>query len=105
VIDQPFAPRYGATVVAATAAGAVNVNVPTDSKNLLIVNDGTGVVMVRVKPSGQAGDATATDCPVAKNSSRVITKDPGSQGVVSVWSPGGAVGNVYICPGEGWGGQ
>jgi hypothetical protein len=105
MVDQPFCPRYGATVVAATAAGAVNVNVAADSKNILIVNDGTGVVMVRVKPSGNAADATAADCPVGKASSRVITKDPNSQGVVSVFSPGGAVGNVYICPGEGWGGS
>lgn len=109
--NAPFNPNYGATVAAATAAGAVNVNVPAIAKNLLIVNMATGIVFIRVKPNGSAGDATAADMPLAPNASRVITKDGGDPGtqdgqtVVSVFSPGGALGTVHICPGEGWGGQ
>lgn len=108
MINKPFAPQYGQTQTVATAAGAVNVNVPAAARQLLIVNMATGVVMVRVKPSGVAIDASATDMPLAPNGgTRVISKDSSSSSaadVVSVFSPGGALGNVFVCPGEGWGG-
>ncbi len=110
MIKQPFGPRYGSTVAAATAAAAVNVGVHADNRNLLLYNDGTGLVFIRVKPAGNTADATVADMPLPSKGSRVITKDGGqSQGspngqiTVSVFSPGGAVGNVYICPGEGFG--
>lgn len=104
MVDQPFTPQYGATQAAATAAGAVNVNVSQGCKNLLVYNDATGVVFVRVKPNGIAADATVADMPLGSKASRVISKDPNSQGVVSVFSPGGALGTVYVTPGEGYGG-
>lgn len=104
MVKQPFTPQYGATKTAATAAGAVNVTVSQDPKNLLIYNDGTGPVFVRVKPVGVATDASVADMPIPTKTTRVISKDPQSQNIVSVFSPGGAVGNVYICPGDGYGG-
>lgn len=104
----PFNPAYGQTVTLATAAGPVNANVPPGLPQLLIVNMGTGVVFVRVKPSGVVTDASAVDMPIAPNGSRIITKDANpspanGQTIVSVFSPGGAVGNVYVCPGAGFG--
>lgn len=105
MVDKPFSPQYGATVALATAAAAVNASVSAQPKNLLIYNDGTGGVFVRVKPAGVNTDASVADMPIPPKGSRVISKDPGSQNIVSVFSPGGAVGNVYVCPGDGWGGQ
>jgi hypothetical protein len=104
----PFNPSYGNTVTLATAAGAVNGNLPPASPQVLFVNMGTGVVFVRIKPNGVATDASAADCPIPPNGSRVLTKDSNpsptnGQTVVSVFSPGGAVGNVYACPGAGFG--
>ncbi|MCA3151816.1 MAG: hypothetical protein ING77_11620 [Rhodocyclaceae bacterium] len=111
MIKAPFQPQYGATVAAVTAAAAVNVNVSAAVKNLLIVNAATGIVFIRVKPSGVAADASVTDMPLLPNQSRVISKDGGhdqgsslGQTVVSVFSPGGALGTVWVCPGEGYGG-
>ena len=111
MINAPFQPQYGATVAIATAAGAVTGNVPASAKNLLIVNAATGIVFVRVRPAGTTADATVADMPLLPNQSRVISKDGGhdqgsSQGqtVVSVFSPGGALGTVWVCPGEGYGG-
>lgn len=103
MFKQPFTPQYGATVTIATAAAAANVNVSAYPKNLLIYNDATGPVFVRVKPQGQNADATVTDLPVPSKGTRVISKDPQSQNIVSVFSPGGALGNVYACPGDGFG--
>lgn len=105
MFERPFMPQYGATKVVATAVSAVNTTVSADPKNLLIYNDGTAAVFIRVKPNGVSADATAADMPVASKGSRVITKDPNASTTVSVFSPGGAVGNVYICPGDGYGGQ
>lgn len=105
MVKQPFSPQYGSTVAIVTAAAAVNANVSAQPKNLLIYNDGTAAVFVRVKPQGQAGDATVADLPVPSKGTRVITKDPQSQNIVSVFSPGGAVGTVYACPGDGYGGM
>jgi hypothetical protein len=105
MVNKPFFPQYGQTQTLATAAGAANANVPATPLQLLIVNMATGIVFVRVKPNGVAADASATDMPVAPNGgTRVISKDPNSSNVVSVFSPGGALGNVYVCPGDGWGG-
>ena len=111
MIKKPFTPQYGATVAIATAAAAVNANIPASAGNVLLVNDATGIVFVRIKPSGVAADASVTDMPMLPKSTRLITKDGGpdqgsSQGqtVVSVFSPGGALGTVYACPGEGYGG-
>lgn len=104
MVKQPFSPKYGATLTIATAAGAANATASKDEHQLLVYNDGTAAVFVRVKPQGQNGDATVADMPVPSKATRVITKDPQSQNIVSVWSPGGAVGNVYVCPGEGYGG-
>lgn len=104
MVKQPFAPQYGATVALATAAAAVNAAVSSQPKNLLIYNDGTAVVFVRIKPQGNNADATVADMPVPSKGSRVITKDPQSQNIVSVFSPGGAVGTVYATPGDGYGG-
>lgn len=111
MVNKPFQPRYGATVAAVTAAAAVNVNVPASSQQLLIYNDGTAAVFIRVKPAGNAADATVADMPLASKATRIISKDgsqmDGSalgQTVVSVFSPGGAVGSVYVCPGDGFGG-
>lgn len=102
MIEQPFCPAYGRTVAAATINGAVNVTVPTDSRQILLVNVGTQLVFVRVKPQGVTADATAADMPLAAGASRVITKDPQSQGVVSIAAT--AVGStVYVCPGDGYG--
>jgi hypothetical protein len=103
MVKQPFSPQYGATVTIATAAGAANANVAAQPKNLLIYNDATGPVFVRVKPSGVVSDATIADMPVPSKGTRVISKDPQSQNIVSVFSPGGALGNVYACPGDGYG--
>ena len=110
MVRQPFTPQYGATVNIVTAAAAVNGNVPASAKNLLIVNASTGIVFVRVKPSGVAADATVADMPLRASESRIISKDGGhdqgstmGQTVVSVFSPGGALGSVYVCPGEGYG--
>lgn len=110
MVKSPFQPRYGATVTLATAAAAVNGNVPASASQLLITNDGTGIVFVRVKPAGNSADATTADLPVRAGATRVISKDgtntdgsPNGQSVVSVFSPGGAVGNVYVTPGEGYG--
>lgn len=103
MVKQPFTPQYGATVTLATAAGAVNANVSGQPKNLLIYNDSTGVVFVRVKPGGVNTDASVVDMPLASKDTRVISKDPNSQNIVSVFSPGGALGNVYACPGDGYG--
>lgn len=103
MVKQPFSPQYGATVLIATAAAAVNANVSAQPKNLLIYNDATGPVFVRVKPQGVNTDATVADLPVPSKGTRVITKDPQSQNIVSVFSPGGALGNVYVCPGDGTG--
>lgn len=105
MVKQPFSPHYGATVTIATAAGAANAAVSAQAKNLLIYNDATGPVFLRVKPAGVSTDATVADMPLASKGSRVITKDPNSQNIVSVFSPGGALGNVYVCPGDGYGGQ
>lgn len=108
MVDQPFTPQYGATATIATAAAAVNANL-SGASQLLIYNDATGPVFVRVKPSGVAADASITDMPLASKASRVISKDRNNASaagvvVVSVFSPGGALGNVYVCPGEGYGG-
>lgn len=104
----PFNPSYGQTLTLATAAGAANGAVPPAAPQLLIVNMSTGIVFVRVKPNGVAADATITDLPIAPNGTRIITKDSNpsatnGQTVVSVFSPGGALGNVYVCPGSGFG--
>lgn len=105
---NPFDPHYGATVTAATAAGAVNVTVPAGDKSLLIVNASTAVVFIRVKPNGSVVDASALDMPMLPSSSRVIGKDGGDpdpqwgQTIVSVFCAS-AAGNVYVCPGEGYG--
>ena len=104
MVKQPFSPRYGATVAIATAVAAANGNVSANEHQVLIYNDATGVVFVRIKPSGNNADATVADMPVPTKGTRVITKDPQSQNIVSVFSPGGALGNVYACPGEGFGG-
>lgn len=109
MVHQPFNPHYGATVAAATVAGAVNVNVPAAAKNLLLVNVGSQLAFIRVKPSGVAADASAADMPLPAGGSRVITKDGGNPGssdgqtVVSVFAAA-AGSTVYVCPGEGWGG-
>ena len=104
MVKLPFSPKYGGTITIATAAAAANGNISANEHQLLIYNDATGPVFVRVKPQGQAADATVADVPIASKGTRVITKDPQSQNIVSVFSPGGALGNVYICPGEGYGG-
>lgn len=104
MVKQPFTPQYGSTVTLATAAAAVNSAISAQPKNLLIYNDATGPVFVRVKPNGAAADATVADLPVPSKGTRVISKDPQSQNIVSVFSPGGALGNVYACPGDGYGG-
>ena len=104
MVKQPFSAQYGATVTIATAAAAVNATVSAQPKNLLLYNDGTAAVFVRVKPAGNNADATVADMPLPSKGTRVITKDPNSQNIVSVFSPGGAVGNVYACPGDGFGG-
>ena len=101
MVKQPFTPQYGATVTIATAAAAVNANVSPQPKNLLLYNDATGVVFVRVKPSGVNADATVADMPIPAKGTRLISKDPQGQNIVSVFSPGGALGNVYACPGDG----
>lgn len=110
MVNKPFQPRPGATITLATAAAAVNGAVPASANQLLIYNDGTGVVFVRVKPAGNAADATASDTPIPSKGTRVISKDGSNmdgsangQVTVSVFSPGGAVGNVYVTPGEGYG--
>lgn len=103
MVKQPFTPQYGATVTIATAAAAANANVSAQPKNLLIYNDATGPVFVRVKPQGVNADATVADLPVPSKGTRVISKDPQSKNIVSVFSPGGALGNVYACPGDGTG--
>lgn len=110
MVKQPFTPQYGATAAMVTAAAATNGNVPASAKNLLLVNASTGLVFVRVKPSGVAADATVADMPLRAGESRIISKDGGhdhgsalGQTVVSVFSPGGALGTVYACPGEGYG--
>lgn len=103
MVEQPLTPTYGATQAAATAAGAANVAVKPGTKQLMLVNMATGVVMVRVKPSSDNSDATIADMPMAPNSTRVISKPPEGT-TVSVFSPGGALGNVYACPCEGYGG-
>jgi hypothetical protein len=82
-----------------------NINVSPESNQLLIYNDGTGPVFVRVKPQGVVLDASVADLPIPSKGTRIITKDPGSFNIVSVFSLGAAVGNVYICPGEGYGGN
>ena len=102
MVNKPFSPQYGATQTIATAAGAANANVSATAQ-LLIYNDATGPVFVRVKPQGVNTDASIADMPVASKGTRVITKDPQSQNIVSVFSPGGALGNVYVTPGEGYG--
>lgn len=106
--QTPFAPHYGATVAAVTAAGVVNVNVPAGDKQLLLTNVGTVLAFVRVKPSGVVTDASATDMPLPAGTQRIITKDGGDpdpaqgQTVVSVFAAG--VGStVYVTPGEGFG--
>lgn len=110
MIDKPFAPAYGQTQAAATAAGAVNLTFTgIQTKQFLLVNVGTVLAFVRVKPSGNATDASATDMPLPAGGSRVISSDPsnpssGVQTIVSVFSSG-AGSTVYVCPGEGWGGQ
>lgn len=104
MVKQPFTPQYGASVTLATAAGAANASISAQPKNLLIYNDSTGTVFIRIKPGGVNSDATAADMPLGTKQSRVISKDPNSQNIVSVWSPGGALGNVYACPGDGYGG-
>lgn len=110
MIKKPFTPQYGATVAIATAAAAVNAQIPASAGNVLLVNAATGIVFVRIKPSGVSADATVADMPLLPNQTRVISKDGGpdlgsSQGqtIVSVFSPGGALGTVYACPGEGLG--
>jgi hypothetical protein len=105
MVDQPFFPQYGACVALATAAGAVNASLQPNPKQVLVYNDGTGPVFVRIKPGGVATDASLTDMPLASKASRVISKDPQSQNIISVFSPGGAVGTVYAIPGDGYGGQ
>jgi len=104
MVKQPFSPKYGATVTIATAAGAANANLSANEHQVLVYNDATAAVFVRVKPSGNNADATVADMPIPSKGTRVITKDPQSQNILSVFSPGGAVGNVYGCPGEGYGG-
>lgn len=110
MIKQPFSPQYGQTQAAATIAGVVNVNVPPGSKQLLLVNVGTVLAFIRVKPNGVATDATAADLPLPAGASRVISKDGGNtdagtgQSIVSVFSSG-AGSTVYVMPGEGYGGQ
>lgn len=104
MVNQPFSPKYGATVTIATAAAAVNATISANERQVLVYNDGSAAVFVRVKPSGVAADATVADVPVPSKQTRILTKDPQSQNIVSVFSPGGAVGNVYATPGEGWGG-
>lgn len=108
MIRQPFNPYYGSTITLVTAASAAAGTVRASAKQLLIVNDGTGIVFVRVNPAGTTTAATAADLPVLSKTARIVTKDGGyddgsalGQTSVSVFSPGGAVGNVYITPGEG----
>jgi hypothetical protein len=105
MIDKPFAPLYGQTQAAATIAGAVNVNVPSGPKQLLLTNVGTVLAFVRVKPNGVAADASATDLPLPAGAQRIISKEDGGNGqavVVSVFSSG-AGSTVYVTPGEGYG--
>lgn len=103
MVKQPFTPQYGSTVAIATAAAAANASVSAQPKNLLIYNDATGIVFVRVKPQGNNADASINDMPIPSKGTRLISKDPQSQNIVSVFSPGGAVGTVYACPGDGSG--
>lgn len=103
MVKQPFYPQYGATLSVATAAAAVNTTVSAQPKQLHVYNDGTAAVFVRVKPQGTTADATVADLPVPSKGRIIITKDPQSTNTVSVFSPGGAVGNVYLTPGDGYG--
>jgi hypothetical protein len=103
MVEQPITPQYGSTVAIATAAGAANAAVKAGTKQLLLVNMATGVVMVRLKPLSDASDATIADMPMAPGTTRVISREP-SNVTVSVFSPGGALGTVYACPAEGYGG-
>jgi len=103
MINKPFQPQYGKTKTATTLAGAVNVTVDASPKQLLLENVGTVLAFIRVKPNGDATDASANDMPLPAGRGRVISKDD-SQTVVSVFSSG-AGSTVYITPGEGRGGQ
>lgn len=99
-----FTPFYGATVAVATLAGAATANVPPAARALRILNVGTQLAFVRVRPAGSVADATAADLPVAAGTEIVILKNAqpsAAQGetVVSVFAAA-AGSTVYITPGE-----
>lgn len=108
--NQPFAPYYGKTQAAVSAAGATVVTgLPSEAKQLLLQNVGTVLCFFKVNTAGDTTNATAADLPLAPGQSRVITKDGGNCGVAdgqtraSIFSTG-AGSTVYITPGEGFGG-
>lgn len=108
--NQPFAPYYGQTQSAISAAGAtVFANpIPSNARQLLIQNVGTVLVYFKMNPAGDVKDATAVDLPIPAGKSIVITKDGGNYGVAdgqtraSIFSSG-AGSTVYLTPGDGYG--
>lgn len=108
---QPFAPSYGKTQSAASAAGATvyAAPFPADARQLLIQNVGTVLCYFRMNTAGDTSNATAADLPIAAGQKLVITKDGGNPGVAdgqtraSIFSTG-AGSTVYVTPGEGFGG-
>lgn len=108
--NQPFAPYYGQTQAAVSAAGAtVFANpVPSNARQLLLQNVGTVLCHFKMNTAGDTSNATAADLPILPGKSVVITKDGGNYGTAdgqtraSIFSSG-AGSTVYLTPGDGFG--
>lgn len=101
-IKQPFSPHYGANqvITAAAASATVVIDPLRTSKQLRIMNGGTGLVYVRVFDSRNGhADATTSDFPVDAGMSSTITKQQ-EYDSISYISADGTVINVI--PGNGW---
>ena len=98
-IEQAAFPNYGQAVTQATSAVAVDVPIPSGSKQLMLTVTGAQAVYFRVKNNDDNTAATVADALVNAVNRMLISRGEG-QTKISVVSPGGA-SSIHIIPCEG----